>query len=674
MTETVRITCTHDCPDACSAIVTVTDGRAIDIRADERHPVTGRHLCSKVDRYLERVYAPSRLTTPLRRTGPKGSGDFEPITWDTALDEITDRWKQIIAASGAEAILPFSYLGNMGALSAFGPTMGLFNHLGASQLFRGICGGQALAINRAMGAVQADPELLVHSELILCWGIDIVFSSIHTWDLVRKARANGARLVVIDPYRSATAKRADDHLAIRPGTDGALALGLAHLLIAEDLIDQAYVDAHTNGFDRFAELVAHWTPEATAAETGLSVDQITDLARCYAAAAPATIRFGVGMQRAAGAGLAVRAIQCLPALAGHWRHVGGGIVNARTMTSLGFEKMHGPDPGTRSFNMIRLGRALTDPDLDPSVRALFVWNSNPAIITGDQNRVLEGLRRDDLFTVVHDLFLTDTARYADIVLPAPSMLEHDDLVGSWGFNYIGLNRAAIEPIGESRSNSWVARELATRMGLDDPIFSMTDDELIRHCLEDSDATTHAELEEGGFVRIEHPGGDVPFAEGDFPGSHDGRFEFASSHFDDTFGLGPLPRYVAPGEAPESAPGLAERFPLRLLTLKRPHSINSSYGDLPVLRGAEPELQIEIHPVDAAARHIADGSRVVAHNDRGRVDGLAEVTDAVQPGMVVVPFGRWLDGGQGANALTSDTLGDLGGGPTFCDVLVEVSPA
>lgn len=679
MSEVVRVTCTHDCPDACSALVTVGDGVAIEITADSSHPVTGRHLCSKVDRYLERVYDPTRLTTPLRRVGPKGAGDFEPMSWTDALDEIAERWKSIIAESGPEAILPYSYLGNMGALSAFGPSFALFNHMGASRLQRSICGGQALAINAAMGAVQADPELLPHAELVICWGIDVVSTSIHTWDLIRKARAGGARLVVIDPYRSATAKRADDHLALRPGTDGALALGLAHVLIAEDLIDRAYVEDHTGGFDDFAAEAAAWPPDRVAATTGLPAASIVDLARRYGAARPAAIRFGVGMQRAAGAGMAVRAIQCLPALAGHWRLRGGGIVNGRTMPMLGFEKMWGPGPGSsRTFNMIQLGQALTDHSLEPPVRGLFVWNSNPAIIAGDQNRVLAGLARHDLFTVVHDLFLTDTARYADIALPAPSMLEHDDLLGSWGFNYVALNRAAIEPVGESRPNSDVARQLAARMGYDDPIFAMSDDELIRHCLDGSPAeaagATYSRLDREGFVRVEHPGGEVPFAAGGFSGSDDGRFEFRSQRFDQAFGLGELPRFVEPAESPESQPELARRYPLRLLTLKRPHSINSSYGDLPIMRGAEPELRVEINAADAATRGLGDGDAVEAHNDRGRVQGVAAISDAVPPGVVVVPFGRWLDGGQGANALTSDRLGDLGGGPTFCDALVEVSGA
>lgn len=675
-TNVVRITCTHDCPDACSALITIQDKRAVDIRADDSHPVTGRHLCSKVNRYLEKVYDPSRIETPLRRVGPKGAGSFVPISWDEALDEIAERWQTIIAESTAEAILPFSYLGNMGALSAFGPSFGLFNRMGATQLGRSICGGQALAISSALGALQADPEHLPESKLIICWGIDVVSTSIHTWDLIRAAMAKGARLVVIDPYRSATARRADNHLAIRPGTDGALAFGMANVMIAEQLLDDDFIESFTSGFDDFAAEAAQWTPERTAEITGLSTAEVVDLARSYVAASPATIRFGVGMQRSAGSGMAVRAIQCLPALAGHWRHKGGGIVNARTMQMLGMQKMWGPGPGeTRTINMIQLGEALTNAELDPPIRSLFVWNSNPAVISGDQNRIIAGLEREDLFTVVHDLFVTDTARYADIVLPAPSMIEQDDLVGSWGFNYVSVNKAAIAPIGEAKSNSEVARLLAARLGYDDPVFAMSDEELIAHCLDGSAAekfgATPERLKAEGFVRVVHPGGEVPFAEGGFPGSDDGRFEFRSARFGEAFGMGEVPRYIEPAESPESQPELARNYPLRLLTLKRPHSINSSYGDHALLRGAEPELRIEMHPTDAEARGLMDGAPLAAFNDRGRVVGVASLTDAVSPGVVVVPFGRWLDGGQGANALTSSRLGDLGGGPTFCDVLVEV---
>jgi anaerobic selenocysteine-containing dehydrogenase len=674
--RTVRTTCTHDCPDACSALVTVENGIAVGIRADASHPVTGRHLCSKVDRYLERVYSPDRLTTPLRRTGPKGSGHFEPVTWDEALDEIVGRWRQIIDTDGPEAILPYSYLGSMGALDAFGPTWALFFRMGASQLIRAICGGQALAINQALGGpVQADPELLPEAELIVAWGIDVVSSSIHTWDLIRAARRDGARLVVIDPYRSPTARRADTHLALRPGTDGALALGLANVIVSEGLADRDYIDAHTTGFDAYAAEVAPWTLERTAAETGLDPAEIRDLARSMATVAPTAIRFGVGLQRADGAGLAVRAIQCLPALTGQWRHRGGGIVNATTMANLNFHKMWGPGPSkrTRQLNMIQLGRTLTDPDLAPPVRGLFVWNSNPAIIAADQNRVLEGLRRADLFTVVHDLFLTDTARHADIVLPAPSMIEHDDLVGSWGFNYVSLSRAAIAPVGESKPNSEVARLLADRLGYDDPVFAMTDDELIAHCLDDetgrSLGITYDRLEREGFVRVAHPGGDTPHASGSF-GEPGGRFGFASDTFDQAFGLGPTPRYRPPAESPATDPERAARYPLQLLTLKRPHSINSSYGGLPVLLGAEPEARVEMSPADAAARGLTDGDPVAVVNDRGRFEGRLLATGNVLPGTVVVPFGRWLEGGRGANVLTSDRIGDLGHGPTFCDALVE----
>jgi anaerobic selenocysteine-containing dehydrogenase len=675
--QTIRITCTHDCPDACSALVTVEDGVATDIRADASHPVTGRHLCVKVDRYLERVYSPDRVLTPLRRVGPKGGTDFEPISWEAALDEIVSRWQEVIAADGPLAILPYSYLGSMGVLDAFGPMFGLFTTMGASDLDRDICGGQSLALDMAVGNPTVDPETLPDARLIIAWGIDVVSTSIHTWDLIRAAKKNGARFIAIDPYRSRTARHADEHVRIRPGTDGALALGLAHVIVAEGLVDQEFVAEHTSGFDEFTAAIEPWTPEATAAATGLEPQVITDLARAYATTQPAAIRYGVGMQRAAGSGMAIRAIQCLPAITGQWRHRGGGIANASTMVGLGMWALWGsPPPGPkRSFNMVQLGQALTDPTLEPAIRALYVWNSNPAVIAADQTRVLEGLARDDLFTVVHDQFLTDTARYADIVLPAPTMLEHEELVGSWGFNYVSKNPAAIAPLGESRSNAEVARLLGRRMGFDDELFGLSDEDMIRACLDQSPFGAEVafdRLEHEGFVPVEHPGGEVPHAAG-FSGPS-GRFELSSEALDATFGLGPLPRFIPPNESPETDPTLAERFPLRLLTLKRHHSINSSYGGLPVMRGAEPEGLVELHPTDAAAKGIADASLVRVWNDRGEVHGTARVTDDVLAGTIVVPFGRWLDGAPGANALTSDKLGDMGGGPTFCDALVDVGPA
>ena len=672
-----RVTCTHDCPDACAMLVTVRDGRAVDVAPNPAHPVTGRHLCVKVDRYLERVYHPDRLLTPLRRTGPKGSGAFAPISWEEALDATVSRWREIIARDGAGAILPYSYLGSMGTLTAFGTMHALFHRLGATRLERTICGGQNAGLAALVGPTWTDPENIADARLVLAWGIDLVSTSVHTWDLVQRARRQGARLVVIDPYRSRTAERADVHLAILPGTDGALALGMLHVIFREGLEDRDYITRFTSGVEALEREVAGWTPEATARATGLDADVVVALAREYATTRPAVIRHGVGMQRAAGAGMALRSLHCLAVATGQWRYAAGGVADARSIRASHIARLMRPElgpPAPRTINMIQLGRHLTDPGFQPPIRALFVWNANPAVIAADQQKVLEGLRREDLFTVVHEQFLTDTARHADIVLPATTMLEQEDLVGSWGYNYVGLNERALGPLGEARSTAEVARLLAARLGFDDEVFRLADRDLIALALRDSPAEQAGasldRLAAEGFVRIGPPRGAAVFAEGGFP-TPSGRFEFASEGLARA-GLGPLPVYVPPAESPETNPALARRYPLRLLTLKRHHSINSSYGALPVLLRAEPEPLLELHAVDAQTRGIAEGQTVRVWNDRGTVTYRARLTDRLRPGTVAVPFGPWVRGGASANTLTSDRLGDLGNGPTFCDTLVEVA--
>src|SRR5262245_324846 len=672
-----RVTCTHDCPDACAMLVTVRDGRAGDVAPNPAHPVTGHHLCVKFDRYLERVYHRDRLLTPLRRSGPKGSGAFECISWDDALDLIADRWREIIRTDGAPAILPYSYLGSMGTLSAFGTMHALFHRIGATRLERTICGGQNQGLTALVGATWTDPENIEDARLILAWGIDLISTSIHTWDIVQRARKRGARLVVIDPYRSRTADRADLHLPIHPGTDGALALGMLHVIFRENRADRDYIDRYTKGVEDLERLAEQWSPDATARATGLTPDAIVTLAREYATSHPAAIRHGVGMQRAAGAGMALRVMHCLAVVTGQWRYAAGGVADARTVRSPDIGKLMRPDlgpPAPRTLNMIQLGRHLTDPELKPSVRALFVWNSNPAVIAPDQRRVLEGLRRDDLFTVVHEQFLTDTARHADIVLPATTMLEQEDLVGSWGFNYLALNERAIAPLGEARSTAEVARLLACRLGLEDDVFRLGDRELIALALQGSTAEREgASLERlaaEGFMRVGPPRGAALFAEGHFP-TTSGAFEFASEDLARS-GLGALPVYVPPAESPETDPTLACRYPLRLLTLKRHYSINSSYGALPVLLRAEPEPLLELNALDAQARGIVEGQLVRVWNDRGSVSYRAHVTNRLRSGTVAAPFGPWIRAKGSVNSLTSDRLGDLGHGPTFCDILVEVA--
>jgi len=667
----VRVTCTHDCPDACSALVTVDgDGRAVGITADRSHPITGRHLCVKVDRYLERVYSPDRVLTPLRRSGPKGSGEFTPISWDAALDEISLRWRELSTDPGPTSILGYSYLGSMGLLDGFGTTQALFNRLGATRLERSICGPQWFALSGITRWPWSDPENLPDAKLVVVWGMDPVSTSIHTWELIRRARKdNGAELVVVDPYRSRTSRYADLHLRPHPGTDGAIALAVAHVIFDEGLEDASYVAAHTTDVDAYRSAVEPWTPRRAASETGVPADDIVTFARMYSSARPAAIRLGVGMQRATGSGSALRAIQCLPALTGQWQWPSGGIAGAVSIGQANLPALSRPDlcpVGTREVNMIQLGRVLTDSTMDPPIRALYVWNSNPAVIAADQQRVLAGLRRDDLFTVVHDQFLTDTARHADIVLPATTMLEHADLVGSWGFSYLSWNEAAIEPVGESKSNAEVTRLLAARLGLTDEVFALGDHELMELALAGSPAAaaggTADVLRKDGFMRVAPAVGTAVAAAATFAFSDD---RLAAA------GLHPVVEYRPPARPP-TPEGL---YPLRLLTLKRHYSINTSYGGLPVMLNAEPIATAEIHPDDAAARSIVDGSEISVFNDLGRIRVTASITDNVGAGTIAVPFGRWgsdPDAG-GANSLTSDSLGDLANGPTFCDNLVEVEP-
>jgi anaerobic selenocysteine-containing dehydrogenase len=470
------------------------------------------------------------------------------------------------------------------------------------------------------------------------------------------------------PQAGRTARYADLHLRPHPGTDGALALAVANAILAAGLQDDDYLAEHTTDADAFRAAAAPWTPERAAVETGVPAAAIVDFARRYATARPAAIRLGVGMQRSAGSGSALRAIQCLPALTGQWRWPSGGIAGAVSIGQVNLPVLSRPDlspDGTREVNMIQLGRILTDGGLDPPIRSLFVWNSNPAVIAADQQRVLAGLRRDDLFTVVHDQFLTDTARYADIVLPATTMLEHPDLVGSWGFSYLSWNEAAIEPVGESKSNAEVTRLLAARLGLDDEVFRLDDHQLMELALAGSPAAasglTADALRADGFGRVGVPAGVAVAA--------DATFAFSNDALAGT-GLHPVAEYRPPAQTPNGGP-----YRLRLLTLKRHYSINSSYGGLPVMLNAEPQATAELHPDDAAARGIADGAEIAVYNDLGRIRLTASVTDDVPAGTLAVPFGRWSndpDAG-GANSLTSDALGDLANGPTFCDNLVEAIP-
>jgi anaerobic selenocysteine-containing dehydrogenase len=705
-TTTVRAACPQDCPDTCAMLVTVADGKAVEVRGDPDHPYTNGGLCVKVNNYLDRVYDPGRVLFPLRRTGPKGSGRFERITWDEALDEIATRFRAIIGEHGPEAIMPVSYLGTQGILNGLNVGDPFFAKLGATIAERtycdsGSCTAYAMTIGDTAGV---DPESLVHSRFILVWACNIMSTNLHLWPYITEARKRGAKVVVVDPVRTRTAAAADQHIAIRPGTDAALALAMAHVIIAEGLTDQDYLDKYTVGYPEFADRVAQYTPEWAETETGVPAATIRTLAREYAGAQPSVIRIGVAVERHAGGGQTVRALACLPALVGAWRKPGGGILQLPLWAfPVNWGAMMRPDmltPGTRVVNQYLLGEALTGGlDLDPPIKALMVYNSNPVVVCPDQERLIQGLQREDLFTVVSEQFMTDTADYADIVLPATTQLEQDDIMFSWGHLYITYNHRSIDAIGEAVPNTELFRRLAARMGFDDPVFRRTDDEMIAEAFDWSHphmaGITVESLKEKGWQRLNVAPADAyaPHVEGNFP-TASGKVEFVASaaaggnfvvplfrqgsnEYQPGEPVDPLPHYIPPREAAHTNPELAARYPLNLLTPKSHAYLNSSFANHAFHRQVQKEPNVIIHPDDAAARRISDGDVVRVFNDRGEFTVLAKLDDAVLPGVVVSSLGGWRKHAKATStlaAVNSTQFADLGNAPTFSDTLVEVEIA
>ena len=705
-TRTVHAACPHDCPDTCAMLVTVEDGTAVKLVGDPEHPYTNGGLCVKVSHYVDRVYDPSRVLHPLRRSGPKGSGQFEQIGWDEAIDEIGTRFESIATEHGGEAIMPVSYLGTQGILNGLNVGDPFFARLGATVTERtycdsGSCTAYAMTIGDTAGV---DPESLVHSKFILVWACNIISTNLHLWPYITEARKRGAKVVVVDPVRSRTAAAADQHIALRPGTDGALALAMAHVIIAEGLTDADYVERYTVGFDEFAERVEQYTPEWAAEETGVPAETIRVLAREYAAAQPSLIRIGVAVERHAGGGQTVRALSVLPALVGAWRQPGGGILQLPLWAfPVNWGAFMHPElltPGKRVVNQFLLGDALTGGlELDPPIHGLMVYNSNPVVVCPDQAKLIEGLKREDLFTVVSEQFMTDTAEFADIVLPATTQLEHDDIMFSWGHLYITYNQQAIEPLGEAVPNTELFRRLAARMGFDDPVFRRSDDEMIAEAFDWShpnmEGITVASLKAQGWQRLNVPPADdyAPHAEGNFR-TPSGKTEFVASaaaggNFvvplfrqgsnDHQPGqpVDPLPHYIPPRESVRADPERAARFPLNLLTPKSHAYINSSYANHDHHRKVQKEPSVVIHPDDAAARGISDGVPVRVFNDRGEFTVQAKLDTAVQPGVVVSSLGGWRKhslGGATLAAVNSTRFADLGNAPTFSDTLVDVEIA
>lgn len=663
--------CPHDCPDTCAWIVTVRDGRAVKMQGDPAHPITDGALCAKVSHYPERTYHPERLLHPLRRVGRKGEGRFERVGWEEALDAIAARLR-IIAARDPQGILPYSYAGTMGLVQGEGMAMRFFHRLGASLLDRTICASAgATALNDTYGSrLGMHVEHFADSRLIVIWGSNSITSNLHFWNIALRAKKAGARLVCIDPRRTDTADKCDVHLALRPGTDGALALAVMHELIVGDRLDHDYIERHTEGWAELRERALQWTPERAAEVCGLEAAHIRDFAREYAEAKPAAIRLNYGMQRVHGGYNAVRLIAILPALVGAWRHRAGGLL----LSSSGWfpknpnltrpDLLGGRTP--RTINMSGIGDALLRPasaDFGPAIEALVVYNSNPVAIAPDSARVERGFAREDLFTVVMDHFQTDTADYADYVLPATTQLEHWDVHTSYGHTYALLNEPAIAPVGEARPNSDVFRALAARLGFSEPCFSDTDEQLIEQAF--TREITLEKLRAERWVKLAVP--TAPFAGGGFA-TPTGKCRIAAP------GL-PAPDYIPNREAPDTAPALAARYPLAMISPPARNFLNSTFVNVDSLRAREGEPLVEMNPEDAAARGVSDGAPVRVFNDRGEYHCVARITTRARPGVVNALGLWWRKLGRNRtnpNQLTSQQLTDGGGGPTFYDCLVEVA--
>jgi len=669
---TVAGACPHDCPDTCALLTTVVEGRAIEVHGNPDHSHTAGTLCTKVSRYTERTYHPERVLQPLKRSGPKGSGQFTPVSWDEALDDIAGRLAAI-AARDPQAILPYSYAGTMGLVQGESMAARFFKRLGASELDRTICasaGAEGLT-HTLGGKVGMKVEHFASSRLILIWGSNSIGSNLHFWRLAQQAKRDGAKLVCIDPRRTETADKCHEHLQLLPGTDAALALSLMHELIVHDWLDHDYIARHTLGWPALRERALQWPPKRAAAVCGLPVEQIRQLARDYGSLNPAAIRLNYGMQRVRGGGNATRAVACLPALVGAWRQAGGGLL----MSSSGhYPVQHAalqrPDlrrSASRTINMSTIGDDLLRPssaDFGPRIDALLVYNSNPLAVAPESAKVAQGFLRPELFTVVLEHFLTDTADHADYVLPATTQLEHWDIHLSYGHTDVLLNRPAIAPLGQARSNSEIFRQLAQRMGFDDPCFA--DDDL-KLCKAAFGAQVDFEaLLSQGFTSLNIP--DAPFAEGGFP-TPSGKCEFFSQRLADR-GLDGLPDHLPNAEAP----GSSERYRLAMISPPARNFLNSTFVNVTSLRDIETEPVLEIHSQDAAARQIADGATVRVYNDRGSYHCKARVSDRARPGLVV-GLGIWWRKmglrGTNVNELTSQRLTDLGRAPTFYDCLVEV---
>jgi anaerobic selenocysteine-containing dehydrogenase len=702
-TRVVRGACPQDCPDTCAFLYHVEDGKLVEVTGDPDHPMTRGGLCVKLKNFAEHHYNPSRLLYPMKRTGPKGSGQFERISWEQALAEIREQWTQIISRWGPQAIMPHAYMGHQGTLN--GPTSGdaFFNRLGSSVAEKTYCeSGSSTAWIMTVGPTGGmDVESLPYAKYIIVWGMNMLNTNLHAWPFILAAKQKGAKVVVIDPVRTRTAKQADWHIPIRPGTDAALALGMMNVIITQNLVDHDYIERYTIGFDELKHRAAEFPLERVEKITGIPAAEIQKLAREYATTQPSAIRQGVALERTTGGGDAIRAITCLPALVGAWRHVGGGTVEMPIWEfPLNLDFLCRPDwirPGTRVINELDLGEALTgELNLDPPLKSLFVYNSNPVSQAPNAGKLIKGLEREDLFTVVSELFVTDTAKYADLLLPATMQAEQYDLMLTWGHFYLMLNQPAILPPGECLPNIEMFRRLAKTMGFDDEFWSLSYDEMLLRCYDwnspQMEGVTLDLLKQKGFMRLNvgAPDKRAPHANGGFK-TTSGKCEFKSSlaakgdfvvsiwrsgyeAMQHGTPVDPVPNYIPSRERREASGAVAEKYPLSLVTPKPHGFLNSQYGNESTQQRRQGEQSIVLHPKDAAVRQIKHGDYVTVFNDRGSFEARAEVSEDVMAGLLVTNVGHWPGlnrTGTGVNSTTPSHHANLGQSGAYFDNLVEV---
>ncbi len=691
--------CPHDCPDTCSMVFEVEDGKLTGVKGNPEHSMTRGGLCVKLKDYEKRHYHSDRLLYPMRRTGPKGSKQFERISWDEALDEITDKWKAIIDEYGPQAIMPYSYLGHQGLVHGLNGGDAFFNKMGATVCERTFCGeGSCTAWLTTVGPTAGlDVESYIHSKYIVLWACNSVSTNLHHWAIVQDAKKKGAKVVVIDAYKSITAKQADWHIAPKPGTDGALAMAIINSIIEQGLVDKYYVDNYTVGYDELAERARDRTPDWAEAITGVAAEDIRQLAKDLATEQPAAIRMGVALERHYGGGQTIRAVTCIPGLTGAWRHVGGGITQFPVWEHpYKFDVICRPDlipEGTRVINALQIGRALTgEMDLDIPIKSMMFWNANPVTQSPETDKIVEGLLREDIFMVSAEHFISDTASYADIVLPASMGAEMEDMILSWGHLYLTYNEKCVESPGEAIPNNEIFQRLAARMGYEEDRLKWSDSECLENFIDwDAPACEGIDLEymrEHGFARLTVGTKDdrCPHKEGNFPtpsGKCEFKLEGATNFIAGPFrqmyeGFQPgepldsLPDYVPPRESPDTNPELAKKYPLNIVSPKSHGFLNSCYANMDHKIKGQGEQFVLINATDAELRGIKDGSKVRVFNDRGAFEGDAKVTDDVNSGLIIATLGYWRQLNEGTvNCISSAEFANMGHAPSFSDNLVQV---